>query len=47
VLKAAVALRLPFITMLQGLVPLQEPLHPENVPWVAAVAFSVTELALA
>jgi hypothetical protein len=35
------------MTRLQGLLPVQGPLHPENVPPLAAVAFKVTELPLA
>jgi len=40
--KVAVGLRLLFMTTLQGLPPLQKPLHAENVQPVAAVAFMVT-----
>jgi hypothetical protein len=41
--KAALALELPFITTLHdGLPPLHEPLHPENVQPLASAAFSVT-----
>ena len=47
VVKVAVGLRLLFITTLQGLPPLQDPLHPENVQPLAAVALMVTELPLA
>jgi hypothetical protein len=46
-LKVAVTLRLLFMTTWQGLAPLQDPLHPENVHPLAAVAFSVTELPVA
>ena len=44
VAKLAVAVRLPFTVTLQGLLPLQAPLHPENVQPVAAVALIVTEV---
>ena len=40
--KVAVGLRLLFMTMLQGLPPLQKPLHAENVQPLAGVAFMVT-----
>jgi hypothetical protein len=40
----AVGPKLLFITMLQGLPPLQIPLHPENAQPLAGVAFMVTEV---
>jgi hypothetical protein len=42
--NVAVGLRLLFMTTVQGLPPVQTPLHPENVQPLPAVAFIVTEL---
>ena len=46
VTNVAVGLRLLFMTTLQGLPPVQAPLHPENDQLTAALAVSVTELPL-